>query len=109
MTACATNALNAVKLDDAEMACLAEAEVLEPLSPNLGTKPRVHYKDLWRYNAAFIAGAVSHQTDGRTECLEGADVALPRNATQKRPTVCRSASTLPWMQHRQSVTYTFPH
>jgi Fe-S-cluster-containing dehydrogenase component len=78
VTVCATNALKSVKLEDAEMKQLAETENLEPLRPDLATAPRVYYKNLWRYNSAFIAGTVSYDHEGRTECLEGAEISLVR-------------------------------
>lgn len=79
VTVCATNALKSVKIEDAEMKWLAETEQLEPLRPDLATAPRVYYKNLWRYNSAFIAGTVSYDNAGRTECLEGAEVSLRRD------------------------------
>ena len=79
VTVCATNALKAVKLADEAMQRLVKEDDLEALRPDLNTKPRVYYKNLWRYNKAFIAGTVSHDVDGRTECLEGADVTLKRD------------------------------
>ena len=81
VTVCATNALKAVKLEDAEMQRLAEAEGLEALRPDLASAPRVHYKNLWRYTTAFIAGTVSRDNQGRRECLAGAEVTLLRDDT----------------------------
>ena len=79
VTVCATNALKAVKVDDAEMKRIVETDDLEPLRPDLNTRPRVYYRNLWRYNSAFIAGTVSHDVDGRTECLEGAEISLRKD------------------------------
>ena len=79
VTVCATNALKAVKADDEAMQALAEMEGLEPLRPDLQTKPRVLYKNLWRYNTVFVAGTVSHDVAGRTECLAEATVTLIRD------------------------------
>ena len=78
VTVCATNALKAVKLEDDEMQRLAETEGLEPLRPDLATRPRVHYKNLWRYTTAFIAGTVSAERDGVVDCVAGATVTLLR-------------------------------
>ena len=63
VTVCATNALTAVKLDDEAMQRLVKEDDLEALRPDLDTKPRVYYKNLWRYDKAFIAGTVSHNVD----------------------------------------------
>ncbi len=78
VTVCATNALKAVKVEDDEMARLADAEELEPLRPDLDTKPRVYYKNHWRYTTDFIAGTVSGGKDGVVDCLAGATVELMR-------------------------------
>ncbi len=75
---CPTGALRSVKLDDDVMEKLAQKEELEPLRPELATKPRVHYKNLWRYARCFIGGTVSEERDGVTECVEGAEVRLLR-------------------------------
>ena len=82
VTVCATNALKAVRVEDEEMARIAEAEELEPLRSDLATKPRVHYKNLWRYTAAFIAGTVSAERDGVVDCVAGATVTLLRGGEQ---------------------------
>ncbi|NNE85652.1 MAG: oxidoreductase, partial [Alphaproteobacteria bacterium] len=76
VTVCATNALKAVKVEDEEMARLIAQDELEPLRPDLETQPRVHYKNLWRYTKAFIAGSVSVERGGVVDCLAGAMVAL---------------------------------
>ena len=74
--ACPTGAMRAVKLDDAEMARMAEDEGLEVLKPELGTKPRVYYRNLWRYSTAFIAGSISIEAGGLVDCVEDAAVSL---------------------------------
>ncbi len=74
--ACPTGAMRAVKLDDSEMARMADDEGLEVLKPELGTKPRVYYRNLWRYSTAFIAGSVSAEAGGVVDCVEGAQVSL---------------------------------
>ena len=56
---CPTGAMRAVSLDDAEMAKLAREQGLEVMGAELGTKPRVYYKNLWRYSKCFIGGSVS--------------------------------------------------
>jgi Fe-S-cluster-containing dehydrogenase component len=76
---CPTGAMKAVRVGDDEMARMAKAEGLETLKPELGTKPRVWYRNLWRYSTAFVAGSVSASVKGRVECVEGADVRLLKN------------------------------
>ena len=74
---CPTGAMRAVCVTDIEMAKLAADQGLEVIKPELGTKPRVYYKNLWRFSKCFIAGSVSEQTnDGTIDCFEGAVVRL---------------------------------
>ncbi|MFZ0622392.1 MAG: 4Fe-4S dicluster domain-containing protein, partial [Pseudolabrys sp.] len=74
---CPTGAMRAVCVTDNEMAKLAAEQGLEVIKPELGTRPRVYYKNLWRFSKCFIAGSVSEQTnDGTIDCFEGAFVRL---------------------------------
>ena len=74
---CPTGAMRAICVADNEMAKLAAEQGLEVIKPELGTKPRVYYKNLWRFSKCFIAGSVSGQTnDGTIDCLEGTVVRL---------------------------------
>jgi len=77
--ACPTGAMRAVKLDDAEMERMARAENLEVMRPELGAKPRVYYRNLWRYSKCFIGGSIAAQANGVVDCVEGASVRLLRN------------------------------
>ncbi len=79
--ACPTGAMRAVKLDDAEMARMAADEGLEVIQPELGTKPRVWYRNLWRYTKAFIGGSVSAEANGVIDCVEGAKVTLSKDGS----------------------------
>lgn len=74
--ACPTGALQAVKLSDVEMVSMAIKEGLEVLKPELGTKPRVYYKNLHRFAKCFIGGSVVAQIAGFEECIAGATVTL---------------------------------
>ena len=74
---CPTRAIEAVKVDDAAMALRAEQEGLRVRQPELGTRPRVFYRNLQRVQTCFVAGTVSCRTgEGQTDCLEGASVTL---------------------------------
>jgi len=67
---CPTEAIRLVLAEDAEMAAMIAAEGLERYRDSLGTKPRVYYKNLYRWEKAFVACAVvCGDTD---ECAEGA-------------------------------------
>jgi Fe-S-cluster-containing dehydrogenase component len=76
---CPTGAMRAVKCDDAEMARMARDEGLETMRPELATRSRVYYRNLWRYATCFIGGTVSAQADGLVDCVEGARVRLFRD------------------------------
>jgi Fe-S-cluster-containing dehydrogenase component len=73
---CPTGAMRAIKVDDAEMARIAREEGLEFFGRDLGTKPRVYYRNLWRYTKCFIGGTVSAEANGVVDCIEGARVRL---------------------------------
>jgi hypothetical protein len=73
---CPTGAMRAVCVDDAEMTKLARDQGLEVVKPELATKPRVYYKNLWRYSKCFIAGSVSMEANGAVDCVEGASMRL---------------------------------
>ncbi|MGH7088831.1 MAG: 4Fe-4S dicluster domain-containing protein, partial [Stellaceae bacterium] len=73
---CPTGAMRAVKLEDEAMARKARDEGLEVIRPELGTKPRVYYRNLWRYSTCFIGGSVSAEAAGVVDCIEGARVRL---------------------------------
>ncbi len=74
--ACPTGAMRAIKVEDAEMARIAREEDLAVMEPELGAKPRVYYRNLWRYEKCFIGGSLSAETGGVVDCVEGATVRL---------------------------------
>ena len=76
---CPTGAMRAICVDDVEMAKIAREQELEVVRPELETKPRIYYKNLWRYSTCFIAGSVSIETKGTIDCVEGATVRLLQN------------------------------
>lgn len=73
---CPTNVFEAVRLDDRAMQEKVEQEGLKVLKPGLGTRPRVWYHGLERWETSFIGGSVSAKVDGRVECIAGAEVSL---------------------------------
>lgn len=73
---CPTQAIEAVKTDDVAMARRAETEGLRPLQPELGTRPRVYYKNLHLADHCFIGGSVTAQIGDRLECIAAVDVTL---------------------------------
>jgi hypothetical protein len=78
---CPTGAMRAINVEDEEMAKLAREQNLEVLKSELGTKPRVYYRNLWRYSKCFIGGSVAEERQGLLECVEGASVQLVKNGT----------------------------
>ena len=79
---CPTGAMKAVKRDDLAMQKMAGEKGLEVIQPELGTQPRVWYRNLWRYSKAFIGASVSAETDGVVDCIEGASVVLSKGANK---------------------------
>ena len=76
--ACPTGALRVVHGEEAEVEKLIEDESLEVYEPWHNTRPRIYYKNLYRYTSCFIAGNVAFRdTD---ECAEGAMVKLRKGA-----------------------------
>ena len=73
---CATGSIIAKKISDEEMEKLASDENLEVLEPKKGTKPRVYYKNLYRYNSCFIGGSVYAHNDNIVDCIQNANVKL---------------------------------
>lgn len=71
---CPTAAMKSVKLADQDMAALISEEDLEPIRPDLNTKPRVYYKNLHRYTKLFVAGEVLANENGLTDCVANAKV-----------------------------------
>ena len=74
--ACPTGAMRAIKVEDSEMERMARDESLEVMKPEAGTKPRVYYRNLWRYSKGFIGGSVATEANGVVDCVEGATVRL---------------------------------
>ncbi|WP_428028150.1 4Fe-4S dicluster domain-containing protein [Altererythrobacter sp.] len=77
--ACPTQALTTVRLNDAEMARKAQAEGLVNLHPELGTKPRIWYRNFDRVTHAFLGGTVVTMSDNSEDCAEGVTVELSRD------------------------------
>lgn len=74
--ACSTGAMRALKASDDQMRSLVKSEGLEVLKPGLGTRPRVYYKNLHRWDKCFIGGSVIAKIKGVTECVQDAKVTV---------------------------------
>jgi len=74
---CPTGAITLVMTDEKTMAARITAELLEAYRADLGTTPRVYYKNLYKWEQVFLAGRVAFtDTD---ECAEGATVTVTRD------------------------------
>jgi len=76
---CPTGAMRAVKVEDDEMQRLAREQGFETLDGGRGTRPRVYYRNLWRYTACFIGGTLAAEGGGIVDCVDGAAVRLVKN------------------------------
>jgi len=76
---CPTGAMRAIYIEDEDMQRKARDEQLDVIRPELGTKPRVYYRNLWRYSKCFVGGSVSAEANGVVDCVEGATARLLRN------------------------------
>jgi len=79
---CPTGVFRSVKVEDAEMARLQADEGLEVLKPELGTKPRVYYKNLHLMTKCFVGGSVTMDVNGVEECAAGAEVVLKQDGRE---------------------------
>ena len=70
-----------VRAEDAKMQAIKQSDLLEVYQPQYKTKPRVYYKNLYRYTRCFIAGSVALKD--KDECAEGARVTLLKDAKMK--------------------------
>ncbi len=82
---CPTGAIRLVLATDEEVAALEASEGLEAYRAELGTRPRVLYKNLQRWNKVFVAANVAYtDTD---ECAEGARVTVTWSGGKARETL----------------------
>ncbi|MCC6532994.1 MAG: carboxypeptidase regulatory-like domain-containing protein [Burkholderiales bacterium] len=78
--ACPTGALRVLKVEDDEMQRIARDEGLEPLLSSVPHRTRVHYRNLARHAAVFVAGTIVG-SDGTLEaCVAHARIRLTRGA-----------------------------
>ncbi len=79
---CPTDVFRTVKADEATMRKLQADEQLEVLQPELGTRPRVYYKNLHLMTQCFVAGSVAADLEGVEECVENAEVVLKHDGRE---------------------------
>ncbi len=83
---CVTRAMQAMKVSDTEMTAIIAEQGLEQLHPEFNTRPRVHYKNLYRYTKCFIGGSVVTEVDGVQDCAQGARVSLVKEGEKVQET-----------------------
>ena len=79
---CPTEAMRVVRIEDEEMSRIIDSEKLELLYPEHKTKPRVYYRNLYRFNRCFVGGSVAIEKDGVMDCAEGAKITLTKNSKE---------------------------
>ncbi len=79
---CPTDVFRSVKVEDQEMQRIKDDEGLDVLQPELGTKPRVYYKNLHLMTKCLVGGSVAAMVNGIEECAEGAEVVLKHNGRE---------------------------
>ncbi|MGI5939147.1 MAG: 4Fe-4S dicluster domain-containing protein [Thermoleophilia bacterium] len=76
---CPTQAIQLVLAEDADMAKQVAEGELRAYKDELGTKPRVYYKNLYKFDKVFVAaGVVFADTD---ECADGVQVTVSEKGT----------------------------
>ena len=73
---CPLDVYRTVQADDEEMQRLCEEEGLEVLRPELGTRPRVYYRNIQSFTKCFVGGTVVRHVNGVEECAAGVEVVL---------------------------------
>ena len=79
---CPTDVFRSVKVEDKEMQRIREEEDLAVREPELGTKPRVYYKNMHLMTHCFVAGSVVDDVDGVEECAADAEVVLSMGGSE---------------------------
>lgn len=78
--ACPTGALRFINNEEPGREQTSESESLELLHPEYNTRPKVYYKNLYRYFECFIGGSVAIEHEGVVDCAEGAKVTLIKDS-----------------------------
>lgn len=76
--ACPLRALSIVRCEDAEFEKIVEFQKLKPLYDG-DHKPRVLYRNLYKYTTCFISGALAYKKDGIEKAATDATVLLKLN------------------------------
>ena len=96
---CPTGAMRAICVDDDAMAKLAAEQGLEVMQPELGTRPRVYYKNLWRYATALSPARYRHRQTASSIASKAHKYACSRTAPWLRkppPTITATLNSTGW-------------
>lgn len=77
--ACPMGVFRTIRVEDEEIARVQAEEGLEVLRSELGTKPRIYYKNLHLMTTCFVGGTVVEHIDGVEECASGVEVVLKKD------------------------------
>ena len=80
--ACPMSVYRTIQVEDEEMQRIRAEEGLEVQKPELGTRPRVYYKNLHLMTKCFAGGTVVTHVAGVEECAAGAEVVLKQDGRE---------------------------
>ena len=79
---CPTSVFRSVKTTDEEMQRIQKEQDLRVLQPELGTRPRVYYRNLHVMTHCFVGGTAVADVAGVEQCASGARVVLRRGGQE---------------------------
>jgi len=80
--ACPLGVFRTIQVADSEMQRIQPEDGLDVLRPELGTKPRIYYKNLHMITKCFVGGTVVKKVEGVEECAAGAEVILNQDGRE---------------------------
>jgi Fe-S-cluster-containing dehydrogenase component len=80
--ACPNGVYRMLQVEDEAMQRIQAQEGLEVLKPELGTRPRVYYRNLHLMTKCFAGGTVVTHVAGVEECVAGAEVVLRQDGRE---------------------------
>lgn len=80
--ACPMDVFRTIKVEDDEMKQIQAREGLEVLEPQLGTQPRIYYKNLHLINKCLVGGTVVEDINGVEECAAEVEVILEKEGAE---------------------------
>jgi len=80
--ACPLDVFRTIQVEDAEMQRIQADEGLEVLRPELGTKPRIYYKNLHMITKCFVGGTLVTHVGGVEECAADVEVVLTQDGRE---------------------------